>query len=238
MNMNYDLTLATAVNTLINILEKYNQSVPNKQIVEKAVQELASYGNYWFYAYCENSRLVDKDVLYPSDRVKQEQQEAIMDEMDSNIQKLDGKYEIYRALATGKTLVSALNDKNKKYVYAITQLSDKQSALETECENIKSSYLDAGISELIIDEFLEFQNDKYTQKKEECKKTEKQISSLEHKNDAIISDSKKLSNAIETIETHTKLKYEDPDLGRSCYRYEYDQSIKGLIEQKKDKIKI
>ena len=104
--------------------------------------------------------------------------------------------------------------------------------------NIKSSYLDAGISELIIDEFLEFQSDKYTQKKDEGKKTEKQISSLEHKSDAIISDSKKLSNAIETIETHTKLKYEDPDFGRSCYRYEYDQAIKGLIEQKKDKVKI
>lgn len=231
MSTNNDLVLSTAVHTLINFLEKYKKPFPNKQVVENAVQELASYGNDWFYAYCENSRLVDKDVLYPSDRMEQERQEAIMDEMDSKINNVHGKYETYTALASGKILVEELNDTNKKYCHILTQLSEKQSTLETECENIEGSYLNAGISELIITEFSKFQNDKYAQHKKECRKIKKQIFVLENKSDAIVLDLKKLSNAIETIETHTKLKYEDPDLRTSCYRYEYDQAIKLLMEK-------
>ena len=40
MNINNDLVLATAVNTLIRILEKYNKPVANKQAIPYSIRSL------------------------------------------------------------------------------------------------------------------------------------------------------------------------------------------------------
>lgn len=235
MNINNDLVLATAVNTLIRILEKYNKPVANEQAIQSGVQELATYGNAWFYAYCEHSRIVDKDVMYPNDAREEERQSSIMDDMENSIQKMPSRAQIYSMMASGKLLLGTLSDKSKKYLQTITELSEQQSKFETDCENIKDSYLDAGISELIIDNFVKSQNPEYSTKVKEASKIRKQVEGLEHKHEGVRKDEKALISAIETIETRSKLKYTDPDTNKDCYKYDYDQALKQLMEQQKNK---
>lgn len=225
-----NLVLNTAINTLVKLLKKYkkNEEFNFEQLVEDC-SKLQEYGSSWYSAYCENCRLADKDFLYSREYDDKRECERIIDEMEANTDNILPNSQVCLIIAKSKMLQEKLAEKSSQGYKFASELSEKISQYEAECDQIRISYEEAEISPSIIEQFVRNQSSKYCEMQDEIKAMEAKLGSVETKSNQYVSDKNEIETAIKTIEDRCYLKYTDPDDNKEYPRYTYRVKIEKLL---------
>ena len=235
LNLTPEQKLTIAVEDIKKIFTKYNVGSFNLDNLKTFILDLHNKGEDWYRDYCILSEEADKDVDYSGSYNRAMNQEKIS---DGEMIKLETNELFIRIMAQAKLLEAKLNKPNASNVKDLLELSSQLSQCEAEKENILQSYLDAGISPIIIEHFVKNQNQNYADLLKKSRGLELRIELLEKEQTETIEDGKTLKKAIETIETETKLKYEDPDSSLFSsstdgysYRYDYNQALRAEMQK-------
>jgi len=228
--------LTKAVENIKNIFAKYKVGDFDREGLTKLVLDINKTGEEWYSAYETLSRFSDNDIMY--DRGYHSVSDSV-DSLDKSLTKLEINSVFVAIMAKAKQFVCELESYNPSYIKELLELSSQLSQCETEKENILQSYLDAGISSIIIEHFVKNQNPNYSDLLKKGKGLEIKIGILEKEQEKNREDIKTLKSSIEYIETQSKLKYIDPDPeyrlsdfdDHYYYRYNYNQAIQAEMQK-------
>lgn len=238
MEQKDNLAITEAVKTMDKLLKKYGYAHFNAGITNELLQETAKHGKIWYGAYSQRCRIPEDKLIYPTGKLEYEDCEKIEQEHEVYLAKLENDYSFICSMATAKIIVDKLTEKTTACSSEILKLTEQQSRHETFCENVLDAYAEAGVSPLILKSFALNQNSKYADTVEELKVIEEKVLKLDKKNVVMLSDSNKLKNAINTIETNTYLKYSDPEDGSTCVRYNYQLHVNKIQDKQIGKLKV
>lgn len=238
MDKKDNLVLVEAIKSLERILKKYGYKHINAGNLNEILQETHYHSKLWYDAFVKKCRINEDSLMYPTARKEFEMLEDIESEHEGYITRLESDYNFVSVMAAAKTIESKLSEKSTAYSQAIAELADKQSKLETYCENVLDSYAEAGVSPFILKSFALNQSVQYADSVEELKNIEERILKLDKKNVTTVSDKNILGNVIDCVEKCTGLKYKDPDDNKEYTRHNYSLNIQKIQEKQDSKIKV
>lgn len=228
LNLTSEQKLINAVNTIKQLFTKYNVGDFNQEELTSLITDMYHQGANWYSAYCELSRFSDNDQMY-----RRNEYFSLSDSVesaDNAMVKLETNENFINFMVKSKMLINDIELYGSQYVKEMFELSSKLSECETEKESIVQSYLDAGISSIIIDHFVKHQNPNYSDLVKKSKSLETRINFIGREQDKQREDISSLKDAINCIESETKLIYIDPDDDNNYYRYSYNKAIQTSME--------
>lgn len=233
-----NLAIVEAIKVLDKLLKKYGYNNINAGNLNVLLQEGVKHGKIWYGAFVEKCRIPEEKLNYPTGRREYDALEQIEQEQEPYISNLENDYSFVCVMAAAKTISDRMAIKATAYSSRISELAEEQSKLETYCESVLESFKEAGVSELILNDFAKSQNSRYADTLEELIGIEEDLHKLDKKNVILISDKNKIDSAINAIEANTYLKYIDPDDNTTYIRHKYQSNILKVQEKQDSKIKV